>query len=105
MKPSSARWATRSEPLHCSGGVPMTTTRGHEARLRISGVKNCWRATSWSAEVRPVASKTRPLYFWPSSVTAVLAMPTVSSRPGSDSARRPVPPTTTVPSTSGSPAV
>ena len=56
----------------------------------------------------PVASKTRPLNFAPSSAVAltwsVLAMPRTSRMPGSDSASRPGPPTTTVPSTSGSPA-
>ena len=66
VKPSSARWATRSPPLVCSGGVPITTTRGQRSRLRSRGVKKSRSATSWSEEVRPVASKTRPLYVVPS---------------------------------------
>ena len=53
----------------------------------------------------PVASKTRPLYDWSSANCVVEAMPRTSSRPGSDSASRPEPPVTTVPSTSGAPAV
>ncbi len=40
VKPSSARWATRSAPWTDSGGVPSTTTRGQRPRLRSSGVKN-----------------------------------------------------------------
>ena len=83
----------------------MTTTRGQVARLRSLGVKKSRSATSSEESLSPVASKTRPLYVWPSSAWVVDAMPRVSRSPGSDSASRPVPPVTTMPSTSGAPAV
>ena len=52
----------------------------------------------------PVASNTRPLYFSPSTAVVVLAMPRASSEAVTGSARRPVPPVTTVPSTRGAPS-
>ena len=67
-------------------------------------MKKSRSAVSSEVLVSPVASKTRPLYFSAASVDAVEAMPRRSRIPGSDSARRPVPPTATVPSTSGSPS-
>ena len=53
----------------------------------------------------PVASKTRPLYFSPSVVVETLVMPRLSSATTRDLASRPLPPVTTVPSTSGAPSL
>ena len=106
VKPSSARWATRSWLLPVSSGtVPSTTTRAFRCRLRISGVKNCCRASRSVEEVMPVASKARPLYFSPSLVVPTLLMPRLSSATVSCLDSRPLPPVTTVPSTRGAPSV
>ena len=104
VKPSSARWATRSDPVRCSGGVPITTTRGQDSRRRMSGVKNSCRATRPAVSVMPVASKTRALARVPSSSVVADAMPSPSRVVGRVSARRPSPPSTTSPSTSGEPS-
>ena len=78
--------------------------RGQLPRLRISGVKNFCSSTSWSLEAMPVASKTRPLYVSLAGASLTFAMPSESSAETTAGPSRPLPPTATVPSTSGSPS-
>ena len=103
VKPSSARCATRSPPSTDSGGVPSTTRRGQVSSRRISGVKKWRRAVRSVLLVSPVASNTSALKVASPPVSVVEAMPRRSST-GERLARRPVPPTATVPSTSGAPS-
>ncbi len=105
VKPSSARCATRSEPDVSSGGVPMTTTRGQVSSRRMRGVKNSCSAMSPAVSTMPVASNTSALARVSSASEVVEAMPSPSRVVGSTSVRRPVPPRTTTPSTSGAPSV
>ena len=52
----------------------------------------------------PVASKTRPLYFSPSTAVLTLATPRLSRAAVISLPSRPLPPVTTVPSTMGAPS-
>ena len=108
VKPSSARWATRASPSSSSGGVPMTTARGQVARLRISGVKkSCSRAElGRGGDAGGVEDQAlEPRAFLGRGVD-VVRRGDAERRRGGPGATRPagrVPPTTTVPSTSGAP--